>query len=456
MKHRITIVMLIVTALVCFLFAGCAGMAMQKNIKALQDEDAGVRKEAAIALGEKGDQKAVEPLIEAMSDQDASVRVEVAIALGNSSDERTIKPLVDALNDKDDNVKESVVNALVKTGEPAIESLVAVLNDNESSCRTKSAEVLGKIGDKRAIEPLIAVLKDEDNTLRVEAAIALGNIGKPAIESLIAELNNQDSDKRVQAAEVLGKIGDESAIEPLIASLKEDDSALRAKAAECLGQFDDERAIDPLSFVALNDKDSKVKKCAKLALLDLNNHKAVDVYISMLNSGSSGMKFQAAKILSNLDDPKAEKVKSKAEKVIKQGAYIIDKSSCNVYGDPTNSILKNTYEEDIAKLERKGKTDTIFDLSTGQEIISWAIGKRDEIGPSYICLDEEGNIIRDENGKPVLVEDVPAKQKSVASVHYGFSNPFIPSGATIKIYPCENCAEETGIENCSYIWFASF
>ena len=40
MKHRITLVKLIAISLVCLLFLGCAGMALQKNIKALKDQDA--------------------------------------------------------------------------------------------------------------------------------------------------------------------------------------------------------------------------------------------------------------------------------------------------------------------------------------------------------------------------------------------------------------------------------
>ena len=43
-------------------------------IKALKDKDSDVREEAAEALGEIGDDRAVEPLTKALKDEDSSVR----------------------------------------------------------------------------------------------------------------------------------------------------------------------------------------------------------------------------------------------------------------------------------------------------------------------------------------------------------------------------------------------
>ncbi|MEX2738191.1 MAG: HEAT repeat domain-containing protein, partial [Candidatus Wukongarchaeota archaeon] len=50
-------------------------------IKALKDEDAEIRREAAYNLGEMKDKRAVDPLIEALKDEDSSVREEAVWAL---------------------------------------------------------------------------------------------------------------------------------------------------------------------------------------------------------------------------------------------------------------------------------------------------------------------------------------------------------------------------------------
>jgi HEAT repeat protein len=83
-----------------------------------------VRKGAATALGDLGDERAVEPLIEALKDEDNFVRKMAATACGKIHDRRMVEPLIETLTDDDPFVRE------------------------------RAAESLGKIGDGRAMEPL--------------------------------------------------------------------------------------------------------------------------------------------------------------------------------------------------------------------------------------------------------------------------------------------------------------
>jgi len=118
------------------------------HIKALGDEDWRVRMEAAVALGNIGDPRAVEPLIRALGDKDWRVRMEAAVALGNIGDPRAVEPLIQALGDK------------------------------SGSVRRVAARALGEIGDPRAVEPLTRALRDENQYVRRVAAGALGKILK--------------------------------------------------------------------------------------------------------------------------------------------------------------------------------------------------------------------------------------------------------------------------------------
>lgn len=108
-----------------------------------------IRKAAATALGDLGDERAAEPLIEALKDEDNFVRKMAATACGKLRDRRTVEPLIEALTDEDPFVRE------------------------------RAAESLGKIGDKRAIEPLnhlIEILECE--RFRATAREALEEIGR--------------------------------------------------------------------------------------------------------------------------------------------------------------------------------------------------------------------------------------------------------------------------------------
>ncbi len=160
---------------------------------------------------------------------------------------RDVQGLIKVLGyKKDDKVRQAAAEALVKIGAPAVEPLIAALQDKNKDVRRAAAEALGKIRDTRAVEPLIAALKkDEEWYVHKTAAEALGQIGDVrAVEPLIVAL--KEGDMRRVSAEALGKIGDTRAVEPLIATLKDKDSDVCKAAAEALGKLGDDRAIEPL------------------------------------------------------------------------------------------------------------------------------------------------------------------------------------------------------------------
>lgn len=114
-----------------------------------------------------------------------------------------------ALNDREDIVRWSAAGALgmIKDAR-AVEPLIAALNDREVYVRRSAAEALGWIKDSRAVEPLISALKDIHPDVQKSAEVALVKIGNPAVESLIAAaLNNGEVYSiRGRAAIVLGLI----------------------------------------------------------------------------------------------------------------------------------------------------------------------------------------------------------------------------------------------------------
>src|SRR6478609_2494980 len=76
---------------------GQTEMAVDALVGALKDTDAGVRRQAAAALGEFGDASAVDPLIAVIRDANADVRRHVIGALGELGDSRALEPLTAAL-----------------------------------------------------------------------------------------------------------------------------------------------------------------------------------------------------------------------------------------------------------------------------------------------------------------------------------------------------------------------
>jgi len=180
-------------------------------------------------------EKDVEGLIKALKySLDMEIRGEAALALGEIGDARAVGPLTQALKDKNDFFVADVEEALVKIGEPAVEPLIQALKDEDSGVRWAAAATLGEIKDERAVAPLIQALKDGGRGVRWQAAMALVEMGEPAVEPLIQALKDEEEEVRWAATEALGRMGDARAVESLIQALKDEDELVRKTAKEAL------------------------------------------------------------------------------------------------------------------------------------------------------------------------------------------------------------------------------
>ncbi|MDI6644522.1 MAG: HEAT repeat domain-containing protein [Methanobacteriaceae archaeon] len=115
-------------------------------VRKLEDEDTGVRRVAIQALGDMGDEKAVDSLIKMLSDDNKRIR---------SKTEKS----------------------LIKIGNKSVKPLIKALKSKKAVVRSSAARVLGKIADKQAVLPLVDALKDEDKQVRKEAALSLMHLG---------------------------------------------------------------------------------------------------------------------------------------------------------------------------------------------------------------------------------------------------------------------------------------
>ena len=120
---------------------------------------------------------AVPHLIRALDDEDLDVQRTAAWALGELGDDRALEPLIAALKDENGRVRSSAAFALGKLGDPrGLRALIAVLKDEEEGVRFHAALALGKLGDARAIEPLAELLGDQKLEVRVTARAAIDRL----------------------------------------------------------------------------------------------------------------------------------------------------------------------------------------------------------------------------------------------------------------------------------------
>lgn len=155
-------------------------------------------------------------------------RCEAAEALGEIGDAKALASLVDVLADRgiEPDIRWRAAEALGKLGDhAAIKALIGALGDHSSEVRKKAAEALGRLGNPEATGALMGVLKDrdEDPEVRAAAVAALGALSAlamadPGFVADLAQMARQNTEHdlvRQEAVYTLGKIGGSQAFQAL-------------------------------------------------------------------------------------------------------------------------------------------------------------------------------------------------------------------------------------------------
>ncbi|HEY7291113.1 MAG TPA: HEAT repeat domain-containing protein [Vicinamibacterales bacterium] len=256
----------------------------------LKDDEARVRRRAALAIGRVGLPEGIDPLLPLMtSDPEPEVRQIAAFALGLIGDARAKDPLVAALADTSPLVQGSAAEALGLIGDASAADAVGrfvgqiiesgalaqlpgdaddIRRDTPSAaCRLGifalvrlkaygplSAAVLDgtqprvhwwpvayalqRLEDRRALPALLSLAKDDSPYTRAFAVKGIGGLkdksGLPAITPLLA---NGDRNVVIETVRALGRIGDVSSAAPLEKIVRDAkaDPAVRLEAVTALG-----------------------------------------------------------------------------------------------------------------------------------------------------------------------------------------------------------------------------
>ncbi len=116
-------------------------------------------------------------LVPFLSDPAPEVRQCAALGLAGKPDESAIESLVRALSDDDSMVASLAANALVKTGAPAVPSLIDAVKNGRQSERIHALRALAEIKDHRAIPIMMQVMQEDSALLQHWAQEGLERLG---------------------------------------------------------------------------------------------------------------------------------------------------------------------------------------------------------------------------------------------------------------------------------------
>ena len=236
--------------------------------------------------------RSAEPqLLQWLDDEDATVRRMAALAAGKSGLAAAVPRLMPLLHDPAPFVAEDATTALGDIGPdaaPAGEQLLQLFRQDWQR-EASAAEALGGIGPAAAplTAALFPLLKADRESQRYLAAYVLRRIGTPAarqaldgyaaqaVPEYVALLEKRDAAPvpRLFAAKALGYIGRPDTFDLLARALEDSAIEVRQEAALALGFFGDQRGV-PVLIAAMNRNGTEAGN-AQSALIRLGTPEAL-------------------------------------------------------------------------------------------------------------------------------------------------------------------------------------
>jgi HEAT repeat protein len=319
-------------------------------IKFLRDEDADLRMQAALALGEQRDKRALPMLLETLNDPNINVRFHVIEALGKLRDAGAAEPLATVAQTGEFFLAFPALDSLRQIGDPSISPRIINLLEVES-LREPAAETLGFLGDETVVVPLAELLNEtEIQVLPVARALAtlysrfeelhgegeyisdltrqaikpkgiqhlldalgeadgndlvtlatvIGWLRGPAVDQVLVRLLGEPS-VRNEVLEALAHHG-EGVISLLLEQLESDDVETRRAAVSVLGRLGYRRATGPLLKVLENDTSLRID--AANAIARLGDEAALESLLKLIGDPDGGVRQSVVAALNSIGSSK--------------------------------------------------------------------------------------------------------------------------------------------------------
>lgn len=341
-------------------------------LKALGDDKASVRQNAAWALGQIGEgagEEAVSGLCGRLNDPDTLVRRDAAGALGSMGKigEPAGRPLVELLKSEPDNVvKKTALDSLAHIAGPKLADsavdLKPLLEEKDPEMRLGAAIVLARIGGEAAtlaLPVLQSALKDPDVHTQELATAALVNLGenaKPAMYDLADIVINEKNSVLVRrnAALAIAHIGAEAkpVVPYLVKALQRDQPLeVRQFAAEALAQMKypaNENGVPALLNSIEKDSDPLVRQKCVWALFGISEpedfrklgaDKTLEKMLELRGEAMSLVRYDAARKLANVlsGDAPAKTVDVLLEMLENKKLNVYNRTDATVVGAGTEA-----------------------------------------------------------------------------------------------------------------------
>ena len=242
-----------------------------------------------------------ERLIQAANRNDADRR-DAASVLGWMG-RQALMPLMSLLGDEP--LQSTIADGILSIGGEAVAPLIEQLQSASRPARIAAADLLGRLGDRRATGPLLKALDDADADGAAAAAAALGALGDPdAVDGLIGMFGHPSATVRRAAIAAINAIGANGTAARIRAIVADPDPRVRESAIRVAGYFGFEDSV-PAIVAALEDSSEDVRRAAIEQLPVLDGVDAAGKLADAVARETPRNRAAAAHALRQTDDPRA-------------------------------------------------------------------------------------------------------------------------------------------------------
>lgn len=280
-------------------------MAFDDLLRQLVQGGEDARIEAAEALADAGERKAVGALVQALRDPSAGVRAAACESLGRLADARAVPPLVSFLRDPDEDVRGEAFSALLRIGQARASSLPDYRGEDPRSPSLALTQIVWP-ADLEAVKLLYESLNDSDPEVRMGCVYALGRMGVAGAFDAVHRLlhGDEDAEVRCAAAFALGDLalaGELRAAPALVAAWPRtiEDDELAVVVIRALAEVGSRDAV-PVLLAAATHPDARVRQ---LAVMGLAHAPRVGDDRGDRRSGADGEPGATSALIARLDDP---------------------------------------------------------------------------------------------------------------------------------------------------------
>ena len=228
-----------------------------------------VQSQALDALGEIGDERAVDAVIALLKDEELEDLQEKGFrVLAKLNSDKATQFLLEQLKNGGRLARRRAAKAFVElnfigseNGEidlTLLEGLSNALLDEDPDVRIYAARVLGRTGSQQIIVPITMLLSDENTEVSKEAAVILGKMrGEAIVERLVKMLETPDLEVKKKIIEVLGDIGADESLSIIVGLLESPSFELQYEAVKSLGKMGAMSAVKDIARLLENEKTDK-------------------------------------------------------------------------------------------------------------------------------------------------------------------------------------------------------